>query len=915
MHRINVHILIACSVGLLCGSPVRAEIADTVGVVSRVDVSRLSAQPEMQLSNAMQGRAAGLVTIAENGAFGEAVSSFYVRGQHRSDNNEALVLVDGSPRSLDEVLGEEIESIQVLKDAAAKIIYGSLATNGVILITTKRGRDVGNKVKVSAEYGVSQITRLPAFLGAGEYAALYNEAAVNDGLSPYYSEADLLGYQRSQGPDDPLYPAADYYGTFLKDNASFRRAAVQMNGVGRRVGYSLLMGYTGATGLVKTGVPTDLNRLNLRANLDVRVTDYLRIEADVASRIFMKSSGIVSDASLFGDLSTLRPNEYTFKYEPKFLSEQGLTVDEESLLFGASDRRSNNLYMQMAEGGNSSQRIASSEANLGFIFDFNEYVPGLAARVNVLFDNYTSLTQAMTNTYQTFMPERYLDAEGALKVRFTQKQQLNLPKRQAISSSGTYRYLVTNANVSYQHLFGRNRLNLDTFYKYAMREQTGSNQDLKNMDMSLRAQFAILDRYVLQGVISGMGSNRFQNAHKFFLAYSLGASWVLSNEEFLRGSGIVDHLALKASYGHLGYDGATAHYLYRTNWRSDGNVSWRQSLSTGRSILARVGNPDLEWEYSDEWNVGLEGRFLGDRLHLELNAFSEDRKNIIGIDAAKYSAVAGEFVPYENVGRVRNRGIDGALSWRGGSKDGFSYSAGVNMTLTRNALLRTTAVLPEEDYLNPVGKPTSTLFGLQAAGLFGKDVTLAGHAPQMFGDYGAGDIAYDDLNNDGVIDSHDRKSLGQSFPTGVFGLDFSIGYKGLNLYVLGTAETGLSQLLTNAFYWNYGQNAYSVLAQDRYHPTANPGGKQPRLTTGSGSNNFCNSSFWAADGSFFRLKNVELSYTLKGKGAVEGYRFFVRGANLFVLSKIKDLDPELIDAGVKNSPVLRTVTGGVSLAF
>ena len=915
MQRINVHILILLTAGLLWSGQARAEVRDTVGVTSQVNVTQLSYQPEMQLSNAMQGRAAGLVTISEAGAFGEAVSSFYVRGQHRSDNNAALVLVDGSPRELDEILVEEIESIQILKDAAAKIIYGSLATNGVILVTTKRGQETGNSVKVSAEYGVSQITRLPSFLGTADYAKLYDEAAVNDGLPAYYSSADLLGYQNSLGQDDPLYPSVDYYGTFLKDNASFRRATVQMNGVGRRVGYALVLGYTGATGLVKTGTPTDLNRLNLRANLDVRVTDYLRIEADVASRILMKSSGVVGDADLYGNLSTLRPNEYTFQYKPSYLADHGVAVDEDALLFGASDRRSNNFYMQMVEGGNSSQRIASSEANLGFIFDFNEYVPGLTAKANVMFDNYTTLTQAMTNTYQTFKPERYYDAEGTLQVRFTQMQKLNLPKRQTITSSGTYRYLVTNANVSYLHIFDHSRLNLDAFYKYAMRERTGTNQDLKNMDLSLRAQYDILGRYILHGVVSGMGSNRFQNKNKFFLAYSVGANWVLSNEEFLRGSGVVDHLALKASFGHLGYDGATAHYLYRTNWISSGNVNWRQSLSTLRSYLSRIGNPDLEWEYSDEWNVGLTGDFLGNRLHLELNAFSEDRKNIIGINAAAYSAGAGEFIPYENLGRVRNRGIDGALSLSGGSKDGFSYSAGINMTLTKNALLRTTALLPEEEYLNPVGKPTSTLFGLQASGLFGKDVNRSGHADQMFGAYQDGDIAYDDLNGDGVIDTNDRKSLGQRFPTGAFGVDFNLGYKSFNLYVLGTAETGLSQLLTNAYYWNYGQNSYSVLAQDRYHPVNNPGGTQPRLTTMNGSNNFQSSSFWIGDGSFFRLKNVELSYTLKGKGIIEGYRFFVRGTNLFVLSAIKDLDPELPDAGVSNSPVLRTVTGGVSLSF
>ena len=223
-----------------------------------------------------------------------------------------------------------------------------------------------------------------------------------------------------------------------------------------------------------------------------------------------------------------------------------------------------------------------------------------------------------------------------------------------------------------------------------------------------------------------------------------------------------------------------------------------------------------------------------------------------------------------------------------------------------------------EDYRKSIGQPTSAIFGWQSQGLFGKDVAIVGHPFQSFGNYQVGDIAYADLNNDGMVDNNDQTCIGQSFPKTTLGVDVTLNYKGFGLYILGTATTGVTQMLTSTYYWNKGLDGYSVLAKERYHPVNNPTGTQPRLTTTSGVNNYRNSTFWTKNGSFFRLKNVELSYTLNNnskKGIGKNYKFFVRGANLFVLSGIKELDPEQMLAGISNYPVYRTITGGVSINF
>ena len=241
-----------------------------------------------------------------------------------------------------------------------------------------------------------------------------------------------------------------------------------------------------------------------------------------------------------------------------------------------------------------------------------------------------------------------------------------------------------------------------------------------------------------------------------------------------------------------------------------------------------------------------------------------------------------------------------------------------NFVWSKNKVLKWNQVKHGEEYRYTVGRSTDAMMGLVAEGLFGKDVAINGHAPQTFADYQEGDIAYKDLNGDKIIDGRDVKELGNSFPRTTLGIDLNVSYKGWGLYLQGYSELGVHTWATNAYYWNNGEGKYSKLALDRYHPANNPTGSYPRLTTTAGENNFRNSSFWLKNTSFFRMKNVELSYTFNQfspSSVVKKMKVFARGANLFVLSSVKDLDPELLNAGVTNYPVTRTFTGGVSFVF
>ncbi|MRZ22598.1 TonB-dependent receptor domain-containing protein, partial [Parabacteroides distasonis] len=335
------------------------------------------------------------------------------------------------------------------------------------------------------------------------------------------------------------------------------------------------------------------------------------------------------------------------------------------------------------------------------------------------------------------------------------------------------------------------------------------------------------------------------------------------------------------------------------------------------STFVRAGNPNLKWEKAAEWNIGVEGLFLNNRLYTEINYFREKHTDIIGSVDASYGDYTGNFTYQDNMGSVLNHGIEGMFTWSDRIND-WSYSVGANFVWSKNKVLKWNQVKHGEEYRYTVGRSTDAMMGLVAEGLFGKDVAINGHAPQTFADYQEGDIAYKDLNGDKIIDGRDVKELGNSFPRTTLGIDFNVSYKGWGLYLQGYSELGVHTWATNAYYWNNGEGKYSKLALDRYHPANNPTGSYPRLTTTAGENNFRNSSFWLKNTSFFRMKNVELSYTFNQfspSSVVKKMKVFARGANLFVLSSVKDLDPELLNAGVTNYPVTRTFTGGVSFVF
>lgn len=892
-----------------------------VGATSSLSRQELGGYSDIIMTNGLQGKLMGLQISNTVNGLGNNNPEIYVRGLHAMSNNTAMVIVDGVERGLDNLIPEEIESIELMKDATTKIIYGPRAANGVLYVKTRRGHANQREYNVTAEIGITQMTRTPRFLDSYNYAALYNEARGNDGLSPFYTNEQLKGYYSSKGVNDLLYPNVDYYDEFLNNNASYRKIAFDMAGGTNRVRYALVVGYNGGTGFEKSNYTPVLNKFNLRGNLDFKVTDFVTVRADVAARIELRKLGQKNSSQVFSDLTSHRPNEYPLVITPDAMyPDMPRKYDDTTPAFGTSLAKSGNLYSDMMYGGYRDERYSSGQMNLGLDFNLGMVTKGLTAGAYVSFDNYDYLQVSLSKIYPTYAINPYINSIGVADTLYTQMKKPNVQTDQQRTSTSLQQLLGWNAFVAYDHTIGEHAIGARLAYMYSRISNQGVTQDYINVNNTLRLNYSYKNKYIIENDYALMGSNRFTSGNRYFLSSALGAAWVISNESFLKGSESINFLKLKASGGVLGFDRSTPYLLGRTSWIADGSFKFGPT-NTGAdaNILTyvRTRNPGLKWEKSLEYNWGLEGVFFKNRLYVELNYFIEQRKNIIGDMAASYGGYVGDFSYQGNMGEVHNKGVEMTVNWKDRIDD-FSYSVGINGVYTKNKVVKWNEVQHGEAYRYTVGKSTDDMRGLVAEGLFGKDVSLDDHIYQTFSDYQHGDIAYKNLNGDNVIDGRDVQSVGNSYPRMTFGLDLSLAYRGWQLDMLGYSEIGKHTWATNTYYWNRGEGKYSILALDRYHPKNNPGGTYPRLTTTAGDNNFRNSTFWLLNTSFFRMKNMELSYTfssLKFAASLNKVKLFVRGNNLFVISSVKGLDPELLNSGIGNYPVTRNITFGTSFVF
>lgn len=885
----------------------------SVSATSKISGESLESYPDMVLSNTLQGKLTGLSVIMNTGGVANNPASLYIRGLHRESENGILTIVDGVERNINMLNPAEIASVEVLKDVSAKIKYGPRAANGVLLITTKRGVKNKRTINVNAEYGIGLPTKQPDYLDSYDYARMYNQARANDGLSPVYTPADLAGYRNSTGMNDVRYPNVDFHKLVLRENNEYRKAGVEFSGGNELSKYSFIAGYNGNSGLQAMGETPQRDRFTARGNLDMKVSDMVKAFIGIGGTFDMTKRSSLDHAQTYTALSTHRPNDYAIYISEAYLKPDSIGFPN----MGTSNYTTDNLIASLKYGGYQKDQNVNGQLNFGLNFDFNSYIKGLTAKAQLTFDNYFYGSEKVSSNPALYSTRWIQTTQGADSAIFVLRKKASPVDDVTLNNSNTYRTTSVLAELNYSRkLNTSNIVTVNYNYNYYLAENTGSNQDVKFVNNVLNATLINNKKYIADLNFGYMGSNKFVGKNLFAPSYTLGLGWIISQEDFMKNAGFVNFLKLKSTFGQLAYDGQTGYNLDVTKW-SDGNaVRINQNLNPPLVEFKQLGNPNLKWEKSREFNVGVEALLFKNHLWVEANYFNELRFDIIEKVDAYYPGSFGGYYPSFNYGKVQNNGVELEVKYAN-VVGNLNYQIGANVVFSKNKVLKSNEANGIYTNLNRTGNASDAIYGLVSQGLFGKDIALDSYFNQSFGNYKEGDIAYKDIYADGEINDYDRTIIGNSFPRTQLSLDVNLQYRGFGIYILGTTQLGLDNMLSNSYYWLKAEDKYSTQALNSYHPTENPTGTYPRLTTSDGANNYRNSTFWLQAGDFFRLKDVELSYSFapKASSQVKNVKVFTRGANLFSISANKDLDPEVLNAGVTNYPILTTVTAGVSVSF
>ena len=891
--------------------PFRKTIArEIVGATSTIDEDAISSSNQMNVLNILSGKAPGLNVSQVPTEPGRSATVLNIRGLSRSaTDNAPLIIIDGIERPLEDLTPEEIESITVLKDATSKILYGPKAVNGVLLVKTKRGIKYKRDRQFNIEFGAQTPVRMPEYLNSADYATMYNQARINDGLSPYYTQTDIDGYRMGTNP--VLYPDVDFHKLCLNDHMSYRKAIAQFRGGNESAQYYVNATYAGYGGYEAVGKNNTSNKFNLRVNLDYKVNDWLKAFVDIAGQMEFYTTNYMSADKLFSRLSSHRPNAYPIKF-----SDPGNPGTE---IYGAMENANlsssrENIYAEMALGGSKENTVRKGQTNIGFDLSLDRYVKGLSAKAYVTFDVYNYLVVGKNENFSSYRP---IFNENSLigKELLTVEKKVSDKSRIADQMYRNYGYF---GQLSYDRTFqAKHQLKSDLVIFQSRRENLGSSQDDVNRTFALRTNYVYNKKWIAELDMAVMGSSRFTKGNRYGYFPTVGVAWIASEEKFLKDKEWLDFLKIKASTGLLGTDNYFDFFLFESRWNTSQSTHFGPKLEedVNTSTLVHVGNPDLTWEKSFEINIGAEASFLN-CLTADFNYFNNYRYDIL-TPTTSFSSINGGELMYRNYGSVRNQGVELALEYSGNIGK-LHYSIGGNTIWSKAVYEKTDDMEGLSSNRKKEGKPVDTRFGLIAEGLFKSGDEIAAHPVQDFGPVQIGDVKYANINNDHHINENDMLPIGNEYPRFQFGLNINLAYKGFELSLSASGMAQYDIYLNNSYYWMREDQKYSTFVKNYFNPSTGEG-KFPRLTTQQNQNNYRSSSLWMRSGNFFKLRDAMLSYSLPqnitNKMTLKQVKLFVRGSNLFTISSIKDLDPEYIDAGVTGYPFFRSFTGGINVVF
>lgn len=891
--------------------------AESTGAVSTVYADQIDNRSTFNVGNALYGNVAGLYTMQKTGNVWDQISSMAIRGPKTLSNQGILLVVDGLERdnnyqALNYISPEEVESVSILRDAAAVALYGFRGANGVVNIVTKRGMYKSREINFSYDHGFNMQTRLPEMADAYTYASAINEALANDGKAARYSQNELNAFQSGKYPY--LYPNVNWMDEVFRDWGTTDIATLTFRGGSTKMRYFTMLNLQNNRGFIKnpmaSGISTQdkYSRFNFRSNLDIDLTPTTRLQTNISGVLSEFSRPSSSGDDLIGKLYTVPSAAFPVK------TENGL--------WGGNNTWSGDYNpVYLAQGhGYSRGNTRALYADMNLRQDLSSITEGLGASVRIGYD-------ALSSFWEDF---RRSDRWGMTTVTAWENGEpsefSNVTGGSVSSSNGSskldwqYRSFNYQMNVDWNRSFGLHDIYTMLLYTYKFNEAT--NVPLYTQSAGWYTHYGYDNRYFADFTLMFSASNKLDPNSRWKPAPTVGLSWVISNEDFMKNQNIIDFMKLRASFGIINTD----------NTPYDGY--WHKDLMGGGSTYPVVGgnnfgNGDGGWaearlaslngvlEKAYKYNVGLDVSLLKG-LNFSIDGFYERRSDIWVDAGGRNSSVLGISSPYVNAGIVDSWGTELGLDYSKQIGD-FKLRLGGTYSFNRSKIIENLEEPKPYEYLSAVGRPIGQVWGLQAIGHFVDQADIDNSVPQQFGPVKPGDLKYKDVNNDGVVNSNDMVPMGYStaWPEIYYGFNLGLEWKGFgfNAYFQGVAN--YSAWLTSSIYRPLVNNtSISQYAYENRWTPENPSARFPRLTAEEVDNNLQNSSVWLEDRSFLKLRNCEVYYKLPTawieRIKLRNAKVYVRGTDLFSIDRIDITDPEAIG---NVYPATRSIHVGLSVGI
>lgn len=851
-----------------------------------------------------------------SGAINGRVPGMLGAGNIRGVGNP-LFLVDGLPRDISDINIEEVDKITVLKDANATVLYGALAANGVVQITTKRGEMGSKKLNVIAETGLASPIALPEYLSSAQYMKYRNQAAVNDGLSVPFTQETIDDYASGENPY--RYPNVDLYSDeYIKSFLNQSKVSAEFSGGNKVTRYYANLGWTGRGTLYKLGdaAEASYNKFNVRSNVDINVTDFIKSYVGV-SMIFNVDKN--PTGNFWNVASTMQPYRYA-QLLPLSLMTSDMTISDGSSLdnafkvdgkyiLGGNTLYTDNIYGNQSFGNYSTNIGRSLQYTQGVAVDLDRFVKGLNFNAAVSFDFFNSFQQGVNNSYAVYEPVwtsqdsiSGLTKVGAdLRTGNQTAAGAYFQRRSNVYAAFDYKKKIGNKQALSATLLG--------FFTQLRQEDLLIPE--KNAHLGLRINYNYAGKYLADFSSAYVNGYKFAPGHKGGFSPSLGLAWVASDEDFLSGVKAINYLKLRASAGIISFGPSENDYtMYsQTFGNYNGSYSWddgQRSLAT--RTLIHAGNEGLTFQKSKNFNLGLEGYFFNQALYFDANAFLTKRTGIV-VQRSTYPTYVGNNIPFENYNETDYRGVEAGLVWKLGNKKNVGLDIGANVLYSTSERVKVDEE-QAETYLNRQGQPVDAMFGLEALGLFDSQETIQNSPQQAFTAVRPGDIRYKDQNDDGIINADDMVYIGNSQARLSFGLSLLGRYKNFSLFALATARQGGYSYYDGGYYWIQGEDKYSVQVLNSWTEATKATATYPRLSYGNNTNNFRNSTFWLYKNDLIKLERVQLNYNIPSLFSKE-VGIFLRGENLLRLSADAQ-DRQLVIGG---EPAYRNFLLGLKVKF